>query len=169
MDVITARLILHPLTPAESQRIVDGAPGPGDRWHAQYPLADELDPLRGLAKAERADPVFTLYQIRTAEDGQAIGGIGFFGPPSEDGSVELGYGIVPALRGHGIATEALRAMVMLALENGAACVKADTSLDNAPSQWVLDKPGFHVTRRDDQKIYYRHDGTLQAPRSGNTH
>jgi hypothetical protein len=31
--VTTERLVPHPLTPAEAQRIVDRDPGPEDRWH----------------------------------------------------------------------------------------------------------------------------------------
>lgn len=156
MDITTERLILHPLTPAEARRIVDGAPGPDAHWHEQYPLEDELVPLRSLAGAQSVDPVFTLYMIRTAEDGLAVGGIGFFGPPGEDGAVELGYGLVAAARGRGVATEALRAAVVLARANGATEVKADTALDNLASQRVLDKAGFRETHRDDELIYYRH-------------
>jgi RimJ/RimL family protein N-acetyltransferase len=154
MDVTTERLVLHPLTPAEAQRIVDRDPGPEDRWHERYPFEDELDPLRSLAKTDHADPVFTLYMIRTAEDSLAIGGIGFFGPPGPDGAVELGYGIVEPLRGRGIATEALVAAAHLALANGAILVKADTTPDNVPSQRVLLKAGFHETHRTDESIYY---------------
>ncbi len=154
MDVITERLILHPLNPAEARHIVDRAPRPEDRWHEQYPFEDELDPLRSLAKADSADPVFTLYMIRTAADGLAVGGIGFFGPPAEDGAVELGYGIVEALRGRGIATEALRAFTRLALDSGATLVKADTTPDNVPSQRVLLKAGFQETHRTDESVFY---------------
>lgn len=154
MDVRTDRLILHPLTPEEAQRIVDRAPWPEDNWHEQYPLVDELVPLRALAQADRADPTFTLYMLRNAEDGQAVGGIGFFGPPDEDGSVEVGYGLVEAARGRGLATEALSAFVALARAGGARRVKADTSPDNVPSQRVLTKTGFRETQRSDELIYY---------------
>lgn len=44
-----------------------------------------------------------------------VGGIGFFGPPAEDGSVELGDGLVEAVRGRGFATETLTALTRRAL------------------------------------------------------
>jgi RimJ/RimL family protein N-acetyltransferase len=158
MDITTDRLILHPLTPAEARRIVDHTPAPDDRWHELYPFEDELDPLRSLAKADQADPVFTLYMIRTVDDGLAIGGIGFFGPPDSDGAVELGYGIIEPLRGRGIATEALLAAAELALAHGATLVKADTTPDNVPSQRVLLKAGFRETHRTEESIYYSFSG-----------
>lgn len=154
MDVTTDRLILHPLTPAEARRIVDHRPEPGDRWHERYPFEDELDPLRSLAKAEHSDPVFTLYMIRTAADGLAVGGIGFFGPPGEDGAVELGYGLVEPLRGRGLATEALVAFARLALEHGATQARADTTPDNVASQRVLVKAGFRETDRTEESVFY---------------
>ena len=42
-------MTLHSLTPMEARRIVEREPGPDDRWYANYPLEDELDPLRALA------------------------------------------------------------------------------------------------------------------------
>ena len=47
------------------------------------------------------------------EDGVVVGGIGFHGPPSGD-VVEVGYGVVPAARGRGVATEALRLLLDVA-------------------------------------------------------
>ena len=102
MDIVTDRLNLHALTPTEAHRIVERAPDAEDRWHAEYPLEDELDPLRSLAASSEPDTVFTLYAIRTRPDSTAVGGIGFFGPPDENGAVELGFGLVEAVRGQGL-------------------------------------------------------------------
>jgi RimJ/RimL family protein N-acetyltransferase len=153
VDIVTERLTLRPLSPAEARRIVERAPEADDRWHAEYPFEDELDPLRALADASAPDPFFTLYAIRTSDDGVAIGGIGFFGPPDEDGSVELGYGLVEAVRGRGFATEALAALTRHALSNGARRVRADTAVDNLPSQRVLAKAGFSEVSRSGGLIF----------------
>lgn len=158
MDLVTPRLVLHPITPAEAARIVAGVAAPGDDWHPEYPLADELDVLPAIANADPAllDPVFRLYLIRRRADGLAVGGIGFLGVP-DDGVAELGYGLVPAARGRGYATEALRAAVGLALRHGASAVVAETTDDNRASQRVLEKGGFSVERHGDGGIRYRRD------------
>jgi RimJ/RimL family protein N-acetyltransferase len=141
-DLTTDQLVLHPIRPAEAARIVAGTPGADDRWHPDYPFADELAPLRSLARAVAPDAVFTLYQIRDRSTGLAVGGIGFFGPPGAEGEVELGYGLVAAARGQGFATEALLAAVGTAQAHGAAVVRADTEPSNTASQRVLLKAGF---------------------------
>ena len=133
---------LHVIVPAEAQRIVDGALLPDDRWHPEYPLADELDVLRPLANDPAPDPVFGLMMIRDASDGLAVGGIGFFGPPDADGAVEVGYGLVPAARGRGIAGAALTQAIAIAAAHGVRVVRADTDPANLPSSRVLERAGF---------------------------
>ncbi|HET6826994.1 MAG TPA: GNAT family N-acetyltransferase [Amnibacterium sp.] len=153
-DVRTARLVLHPIPPDEARRIAGRAPGPDDRWHPDYPFEDELDPLTSLAGATAPDPVFTLYQVREAASGLAVGGIGFFGPPDEAGAVEIGYGLVAAARGRGLATEAVVAAVRLAAEHGAALLRADTTPANIASQRVLKKAGLSEIRRTGELVYF---------------
>jgi len=133
---------LHVITPAEAARIVAGTPLPDDRWHPEYPLADELDVLRPLADDVAPDPVFGLMMIRDAGDGLAVGGIGFFGPPDADGAVEVGYGLVPAVRGRGFASAALTQAIAIAFEHGVRVVRADTDPANLPSSRVLERAGF---------------------------
>lgn len=125
-----------------------------DRWHPEYPLVDELDPLRSLAANPTPDPVFTMYMIRRASDGLPIGGFGFFGPPDDSGRVEIGYGLVPAARGAGLATEAVQAALQVAAEHGATAVAADTDNGNQASQRVLLKAGFVEVRRDQQATFF---------------
>ena len=157
MDLTTARLILHAITPSEAARIVAGDPAEGDDWHPEYPFPDELDVLRGLATGDVSaiDPDFRLYMIRRRVDGLAVGGIGFFGAPDAHGVVEVGYGLVAAARGTGYATEALTAAVHLAFARGAAAVIADTTDDNVASQRVLEKAGFRKEWHRDRSIGYR--------------
>ncbi|HEV7622854.1 MAG TPA: GNAT family N-acetyltransferase [Amnibacterium sp.] len=153
-DVRTARLVLHRIRPAEAERIVAGRPGDEDRWHPEYPFADELAPLRSLAGTDAPDAVFTLYQVRERIAGLAVGGIGFFGPPDEHGAVEIGYGLVAAARGRGLATEAVQAAVRLAREHGAAVLRADTTLTNRASQRVLEKAGLTEVRRSHELLFF---------------
>ena len=98
--------------------------------------------------------MFTLYQVREASSGLAVGGIGFFGPPDDDGVVELGYGLVAAARGRGYATEALVGALGIAAAHGARLVRADTEPANTASQGVLTKAGFAEVRRTEQLVFY---------------
>ena len=148
MKIESPRLHLESIPPPLAARIVAGERIPDDHWHPEYPFADELDPLRSLAASSTPDPVFTMYMIRRACDGIAIGGLGFFGPPDDSGRVEIGYGLVPAARGAGFATEAVRAALRVAAEHGAIVVAADTENYNRASQRVLLKAGFVEVCRD---------------------
>ncbi|MEO6533909.1 MAG: GNAT family N-acetyltransferase [Pseudolysinimonas sp.] len=136
---------LHVIGVEEARRIVAGTPLPGDRWHPEYPLADELDVLRPLAATPGGgpapDPVFGLMMIRDAA-GLAVGGIGFFGPPDADGRVEIGYGLVPAARGRGLASAALAEAIVIAAAHGVTMLRADTDPANLPSSRVLERAGF---------------------------
>ncbi|MGG7507069.1 GNAT family N-acetyltransferase [Plantibacter sp. YIM 135249] len=154
MDILTDRLILHPITPVEAQRIIAQTPAAHDRWHPEYPLGDELGPLRGLAVLTDPHPFFTLYAIQTFPEGLSIGGIGFFGPPDEEGRAELGYGLVESVRGSGLAAEALRALTDAAFRTGAHIIEADTAVENIASQRVLLNVGFREVRRTDDSVFF---------------
>jgi RimJ/RimL family protein N-acetyltransferase len=56
--------------------------------------------------------------------------------------VEIGYDVVPALRGLGIAGRACRLVLEQAWRDGADVVGAETDPDNVPSQRVLTGAGF---------------------------
>jgi RimJ/RimL family protein N-acetyltransferase len=143
---------LEPITPELARRIVVRDERDGDHWHPDYPFADELAPLRMLAGEDAADAVFTLYMIR--EEGLAVGGFGFFGPPDESGTVEFGYGLIPSARGRGLATDAVAEGLRIAAAAGARRAIADTDLDNAPSIRVLEKSGLVETHRSADKLFF---------------
>jgi RimJ/RimL family protein N-acetyltransferase len=85
----------------------------------------------------------------------AVGTIGFFGPPGADGVVMIGYGLVTAARGHGYATEALRAIVGVAVSDSRVqWIEADPERDNAASHRVLEKAGFTVQREEGNARWY---------------
>jgi len=71
-----------------------------------------------------------------------VAGAGYLGPP-EDGTVEIGYSVVPEARGYGFATEIVEALVRHAFETGAVQrVVAEAAGSNAPSRRVLERNGF---------------------------
>ncbi|SDP23651.1 Protein N-acetyltransferase, RimJ/RimL family [Microbacterium testaceum StLB037] len=155
MILHSARVALEPISQELARRIVDRQEQPGDNWHPEYPFADELVPLAALSAAEPTNSPFTMYLVRRTDDGRAIGGFGFFGPPDELGHVEFGYGLVPSARGAGLATEAVGLALRFASAWGARVAAADTDVRNIASQQVLLKNGFSEIRRDDALVYYR--------------
>jgi len=135
-DLRTERLILHPTDVAEAGRIVARWPGPEDRWAPDFPFEGDVIGVTAYLQAVALhgdQHPFGHYRITRAEDGLAIGGIGFKGQP-QGGSVEIGFGLAPSARGHGYAAEAARALVSLAREHGLSRVVADTAPDNIASQ-----------------------------------
>ncbi|WP_232304702.1 hypothetical protein [Microbacterium sp. XT11] len=73
MAIESSRLRLERITPTLAARIVEGRRTPSDLWHEEYPLEDELGPLRTLAAANEPDQAFTLYMIRLRSSGLAVG------------------------------------------------------------------------------------------------
>jgi len=101
-----------------------------------------------LAKLEspgEAAPWWSPYLILHKAESRLIGMCGYKGPPT-DGVVEIGYGIAPAYRGQGLATEAATALVEQARRLvSLARVRAHTLPELNASARVLTKCGFHKT------------------------
>ncbi|PYC82160.1 GNAT family N-acetyltransferase [Streptomyces tateyamensis] len=157
-DLLTDRLILHPFTLEEAQRVAEGVPGPGDNWAADYPSEGERAGAGMFARRQGADEQdlhpWGGYEIRRRSDGVAIGGIGFHGTPGESGTAEIGYGLAVSERGKGYASEALRGMLAAVREWGAKRLIADTNLDNIASQRVMEAVGMVQTGQDEELKFY---------------
>ncbi|WP_042395427.1 GNAT family N-acetyltransferase [Streptacidiphilus carbonis] len=159
-DLETPRLLLHPLTPDEAARLVAGERAAGEVWAADYPA--EMD-VRGAVSylrrcAGSGDPApFGGYEIRRRADGAAIGGLGFNRLPEPDGSVVIGYGLVPSAQGHGYASEALRGLLALARSLGVTVVKGDADHGNTASQQVMRAVGMRLVREDETVKYFETD------------
>ncbi len=169
-DLITARLILHPLTLAEAARVVGGIAGPHDVWADGFPGEGDQDAARMAVKAANVrmdigkppessappgDSPFTCYRIDSRMDGTTIGTIGFHGPPDVRRQVTIGYGLVPQARGNGYATEAVRVLIEFCRARpDIRSLAADTGHGNIASQRVLTKSGFRLVRQDLELLYY---------------
>jgi RimJ/RimL family protein N-acetyltransferase len=121
-------------------------------WHPEYPLADSLDAIAMVIAAHGAmtgaiedPPAWWVHQI--VVDGVVVGDIGFHGPPAREKVVEIGYSVVPAWRGRGVASRACDLILQQAWQDGAKTVVAETDHDNVASQAVLLGNGFR--RRPD--------------------
>jgi ribosomal-protein-alanine N-acetyltransferase len=133
----TARLELVLQTPDEVLAWVESLP-PADRAEVS---PDWIARVRTTAAG---DPWALSYSAVERATGVAVGGCTFKGPPDADGVVEVAYGIEPAQRGRGFATEATVGLVDFAFASGRVrVVRAHTKLDNGASARVLAKCGFH--------------------------
>lgn len=81
-------------------------------------------------------------QIRWRVDGLAIGGAGFKHPPDLLGVAEIGYGVVPSMRGRGVATEAVRGLIAFAGQHHVRALTAEADRTNRASHQVLRRCGF---------------------------
>src|SRR5580704_10390380 len=130
-DVRTARLQLHGIDVAEGERIVARQAGPDDAWADDFPFEGDVGAVGGFLRATEAlgeQRPFGYYRITSRSDGRAVGGIGFKGQP-DGGCVEIGYGLAPSARGHGLAAEAVMALLTVAADHGLSRVVADTTRD----------------------------------------
>jgi ribosomal-protein-alanine N-acetyltransferase len=95
---------------------------------------------------EHPDAVgWVIWYLMHKEHGQMglIGVAGFKGLPTPDGTVEIGYSIMPEYHRLGFAPEAVQALVQWAFENPAVLrVTALTLPTLRPSIRVLEKCGF---------------------------
>ena len=145
--VTTQRLTLDLIAPEEAVRMRDGQRH--QRWHPDYPRQDDRD---AAAMVRGNDPWGPRHISRIFDD-VVFGSIGFFGPPSpaagpnSDGvpEAEIGFGLVADGRGRGVATEAVRALLVLTDALGVR-VRAAVRPENAASLRVLAKCGFTELR-----------------------
>lgn len=121
------------------------------RVPADWPpeLYDDAARLWTLEKVEAAPETegwWSYYVIRAGdgEDGRELVGIaGYKGPPDDEGTVEVGYGVMDAHRRRGYATEATAALVERAFADPRVTrVIAETLPELVPSIGVMEKIGF---------------------------
>jgi RimJ/RimL family protein N-acetyltransferase len=154
-------LQLRLLTRADAERVVRrrNDASAGDRpWADGYPLDGDARacaayitqlPIDGGPDARNQ---FGYYQI--LENGRVVGGIGFHGPPRA-GVAEVGYGVVPEVRGRGVATAALRLAVDIARCSGRVSkLVGRTTPDNTASQQVMRAVGMRIVGQDDEFLHF---------------
>ena len=157
VDTTTDPLTLHPFTVADAERLLSGEVDPHDGWEGGYAFTDEPELLREYVRAvrETGDPApFGPHLVRRSHDGATIGGVNVFGPPGADGSVEFAFGLVPAVRGQGLAVHTVIAVVELVRATGADAARAECEISNLPARRALENAGLaEVARRDDSLTY----------------
>jgi RimJ/RimL family protein N-acetyltransferase len=91
---------------------------------------------------EASPPPWSGYLFADRATPTLIGNGGFVSPPDRDGVVEIGYEIAPEFRGRGLATEAARALMDIALGAGAKAVIAHSLPVPNASNAVMRKLGM---------------------------
>jgi ribosomal-protein-alanine N-acetyltransferase len=146
----TRRLDLLPCSFQVAQAVVQDRDGLksllGVRVPDDWPAQDLQEFLPTYAQQLQADPTLLGWgiwlMIHRAER-TVIGDLGFKGRPDDEGTVEIGYSVVPAYRRQGFASEAVRALVDWALaQQGVRGIIAECSGDNTPSIRILEKVGM---------------------------
>ena len=146
----TRRLDLFPCSVQVAQAVTrnrrDLEPVLGVRVPDGWPAPDLEEFLPAYARELQSDPSLLGWGIwlivhRTAQ--AVIGDLGFKGRPDGAGTVEIGYSVLPAYRGQGFASEAVRALVDWALAHqDVRRIAAECSADNGASIRVLEKLGM---------------------------
>lgn len=119
-----------------------------DDWPPEYLDDQALGFTRNRLSARPAENGWWMYFVVRIEEGQEpklIGSGGYKGPPDADGTIEIGYGIVPGERRRGYATEVARGLVDRALAHpGTKHVIAETMPELLGSIGVLERCGFRL-------------------------
>ncbi len=153
------RLVIYRVGVDEARRIADARPADHDRWAPGYPFAGDREATTAYLAATGRDGdqgAFSYYRITRLADGRAIGGIGFLGRPDEHGAVEVGFGLIPSVRGEGYAREALTVLLDVAREHDVAVVRAATTPANVASRRTLLGAGLFEDGTDaDGLVRYR--------------
>lgn len=154
--IVTERLELVPATPGLTRAALDGPSALAASLGATVPSTwppEYLDPpsleytLDRLAEGPGNEGWWLHFIVlKGADDDRTlIGSGGYKGPPSHDGTVEVGYGIVSDHRRRGYASEAARGLIARAFSLPAVQrVIAETLPELTASIGVLGKCGFRV-------------------------
>ena len=92
-----------------------------------------------------------------------VGSASYKGLPGPEGTVEVGYGVLPEFRRRGIATEAALGLVADAFTHGnVRRVIAETLAENVPSIGVLEKCGFRLMGEGSEPGEIRYELTREG-------
>lgn len=155
MDISTPRLRLLPFSPTHLLALYDGVPQFESQtgWIAgvglrEFFVSDDVSPDWIARLREKRDPDpwvygFAVVDPHSEKGNLVIGAASFKGPPDEEQTVEIAYGIISDYQGRGYATEAATALVRFAIDSGnVRVIRAHTLSTNRASQRVLEKCGF---------------------------
>ena len=151
------RLELRPFPLAGALALLAGERGPD--WHAEFPADGDIEAATNLRLQAGADADPDAYPLPFGPrlvvlDGVVVGMVGVTRGPDERGAVEVGYGVVAAVRRRGVATRALMGLLDELRECSVRRVVARTDRDNVASQGVLARAGFRIVGEDARQVLW---------------
>jgi ribosomal-protein-alanine N-acetyltransferase len=163
MNLQTSRCRIYQLTKPQFQQFIE-TPSilwnelgvVGDPTHEEWFQDIMRQSLHTLDELRCTAWWLTNWPIVEISRNTVIGGIGFKGPPNQDGEVEIGYGLAEAFHNKGYMTECIQAVARWALQqDGVKAVIAETEKDNLASEIVLRKNRFEYVRETEEFRYWR--------------
>ena len=115
-------------------------------------LGGPESPEKILERQRRYEPPGSgMFKIVDGETGEAVGSVGYWERTWRDGQVyELGWSVLPAFQGRGLARLATAQVIALARAEGRLrFVHAFPSVDNAPSNAICRRLGFTLIEECD--------------------
>lgn len=148
----TARLVLVTLLAAEIEALIaEDGDRAGESAGVVFPAGwpndrDARDGLSWHLRALQSDPDQRAWRIRVIverESNRVIGSINLKGPPSDEGDVEIGWGLIEEARGRGYAFEAASAvMAWASRQPGVTSISTTVPDDNERSQRLAARLGL---------------------------
>jgi RimJ/RimL family protein N-acetyltransferase len=128
LQIRTERLTLSPFTPEAIDAMLAGdALRLSTITAAAFPqplgppplMEDVFPALRDRLRADPSQAGWWAWVVVRRDTGQAVGSVGFGGPPDGEGAVVMGYATYPGAEGHGFATEAAAGLLQWGLQQPA--------------------------------------------------
>ena len=139
ITIETERLFLYPISDEEMQTIIDNEKDP--EMKKAY-----SEMLQGCLDSPKDRVWYATWNMELKNEPKTIVGDLCFKGITDDGMVEIGYGLKEGYCGNGYMTEAVKAMTEWAIsQDKVSRVEAETDPDNKPSMNVLEKVGFIPT------------------------
>ena len=115
-------------------------------WNNDPDYTGEFEPFEPVSRVELEDWLLRdrpdqLWYIIENVLGEKVGQI--VGRYQRDGSIQIGYRVIPLARGRGYCTEAVATLVHNLFDRGIERITAEANPRNTPSLRVLEKLGFN--------------------------
>lgn len=111
--------------------------------------------LPEMEKAKYDYLFFTFWLVVDKQSKVIVAEMGFKGPPTDAGQVEIGYGTMPAMQNKGYMTEAVKGLLQWAASRpDITTVLAETRADNKASIRVVEKCGFASLSRQGENLWW---------------
>jgi RimJ/RimL family protein N-acetyltransferase len=144
----TKRLVIRPRRPDEADRLLDILRRTEVvRWLSAPPMHDRREAVERIERNHAilaADPCFGAWAVVERSTGVPAGMVLLRPLPDGDGRIEIGWHLHPDRWGHGLATEAARAVLARGFAEGLGEVWPVTHLDNHRSGRVCRAIGLRL-------------------------